>query len=148
MRDTVSTGRSAATRGRRVLLLIALLALLHAAFAPGSPEAPPAGATAGACATRAAAPVASAPDERPCAARAPVLASADGDHRHPGSGVRHRHEGSVCHLRHHVPTGAAGKALGVSPVAAARTARGVPVSGAVRAFAAAAPPGGVTVLRC
>ncbi|MFD8545404.1 hypothetical protein [Streptomyces sp. NPDC059649] len=146
MRDTVSTGRSAATRIRRVLLLLALLALLHAAFAPDSPEAPSTGA--GACAARATAPVVSAPAERPCAAQTPVLASGDGDHRHPGSGVRHRCAGSVCHLRHHVPTGAAGKALGASPVAAARTADGVPVSGVVRTSSAAAPPGHVTVLRC
>ncbi|BDM69123.1 hypothetical protein HEK616_26100 [Streptomyces nigrescens] len=145
MRDTVSTGRSAATQGRRVLLLLALLALLHAAFAPGSPEAP---AGARACAPRATAPVASAPAVRPCAVGAPVLASGDGDPRHPGSGVRHRCEGSVCHLRHHVPTGAAGKALGASPVAAARTAGGVPASGAVHTSSAAAPAGRVTVLRC
>lgn len=148
MRDTVSTGRSAATRGRRVLLLLALLALLHAAFAPDSPEAPQSGAGAGVCAARATAPVASAPAERPCAVGTPVLASADGDHRHPGSGVRHRCAGSVCHLRHHVPTGATGKALGASSVAAARTANGAPVSGAVRTSSAAAPPEHVTVLRC
>ncbi|GAB7035237.1 hypothetical protein AB0G35_05990 [Streptomyces sp. NPDC021749] len=148
MRDTVSTGRSAATRGRRLLLLLALLALLHAAFAPDSPEASPPGAGSRACAPRVAVPAASMPDERPCAAEAPVLASADGDPRHPGSGVRHRYAGSVCHLRHHVPTGAAGKALGASPVAAARTAAGVPVSGAAHTSSAAAPPGRVTVLRC
>ncbi|MGW1376017.1 hypothetical protein ACWD6P_17310 [Streptomyces sp. NPDC002446] len=146
MRDTVSTGRSAATGGWRVLLFLALLALLHAALTTGASDA--AALETHGCLTRAGASLVPGPAERPCVAAAPVLASnGDGDKR-PGSGFRRMCEASVCHLRHPVPTGPGGKAIRESAVTESVGAPSDASSWAVITAAAAPSPTRVTVLRC
>ncbi|MEU5208599.1 hypothetical protein [Streptomyces sp. NPDC020742] len=147
MRDTVSTGRSAATGAWRVLLLLTLLALLHTALAAGAPDAP--AATAGGCPAPASAPAEPAPAALPCVTAAPVAASSGGDGtKQPGHGFRRMCEASACHLRHQVPTGPGGKALRESAAAPALAPPGPVTSGAVVPAAAAGPPPRVTVLRC
>ncbi|MEU9119898.1 hypothetical protein AB0C96_08550 [Streptomyces sp. NPDC048506] len=145
MRDTVSTGRSAATGGRRALLLLALLALLHAVLSTDSSDLPT--PVAGRCLGHAA-PAVSGPPERPCTSAVPVLTSSEGGGRHPGSGVRRRCEASACHLRHHVPTGAGGKAVSEAAAAEAVAAPGHSAAWTVVRAAAAASAPLVTVLRC
>ncbi|MEU8684436.1 hypothetical protein [Streptomyces sp. NPDC048611] len=146
MRDTVSTGRSAASGGWRVLMLLVLLALLHAALSTGCCEAPLPGA--GDCAPRTGTLAASTPAERLCIPPAPVLASTEGDGKHPGSGVRRKCDATACHLRPHVPTGAGGKALGDSLLEETLTASGSTSVAAVVTAALPASPKRVTVLRC
>ncbi|GES30011.1 hypothetical protein San01_24980 [Streptomyces angustmyceticus] len=145
MRDTVGTGASAAAGRRRVLMFVVLLALLHAALTTGCSHAPDPGAHG--CPPRAAAPALSDPAARPCVTAGPVPASTGGG-KHPGSGVRRLCDASACHLRHQVPTGSGGKALGDSPAAQPLTAsRDLPPGAAVQAAAPASPPR-VAVLRC
>ncbi|MEU8782372.1 hypothetical protein [Streptomyces sp. NPDC048637] len=146
MRNTVSTGRSAASGGWRVLVLLALLALLHAALSTDSPELPM--PDAGGCPPRTAPPAVSVPAERPCLPAGPVLASTEGGGHHPGSGVRRKCDASACHLRHQVPTGAGGKALGDSLLEETITASGSASSTAVVTAAAPASPQRVAILRC
>lgn len=146
MRNTVSTGRSAATDGRRVLAFLALLALLYAALTTGSSDAPV--PVADRCLTLAGAPAASGPPEHPCASAAPVLASPEGGDGRPGSGVRRMCEASACHLRHHVPTGAGGRAIRDSAATEAVAAPGHSSFWALITAVAAESPTGGTVLRC
>ncbi len=146
MRDTVSTGRSAATGGWRVLLLLVLLALVHSALTADSSEAQ--AADAGRCLTRADTPATPGPAERSCVAPAPLLASHGIGDKHPGSGFRRMCEASVCHLRHPVPTGPGGKAIRDSAVAESVCTPSDASSWAVTTAAAAAAPTRVTVLRC
>ncbi|MGY5128650.1 hypothetical protein [Streptomyces nigrescens] len=146
MRNTVSTGRSAASGGWRVLVLLVLLALLHAALSTGSPEVPM--PDAGSCPPRTAAPAVSVPAERPCIPAGPVLASTEGGGKHPGSGARRKCDASGCHLRHQVPTGAGGKALGDSDLEETIAASGSASSTAVVTAAAPASPKRVAILRC
>ncbi|MGX1974846.1 hypothetical protein [Streptomyces kronopolitis] len=145
MRDGVSTDRPAARGGRRVPLLLALLALLFATLTPcwaHGPALDPAG-----CPLRPASPAA-APAEGPCLPAGPVLAS-DGDGgRHPGSGVRRLCDATVCHARPHLPTGPGGKTLGDSPVTEIGPAPGGTSFSAVLTAAAPAAPKRVAVLRC
>ncbi|MCZ0974458.1 hypothetical protein O1L55_30725 [Streptomyces albulus] len=72
MRDTSSTGRSAATGGCRMLLLLALLALLFTALTAGYADATASGA--GACPTRINAPAPEDAAERTCDTTGHVLA--------------------------------------------------------------------------
>lgn len=146
MRDTVSTGRSTATGGWRVLLFLVLLALLHAALTTDSPDMR--STEADRCLTRASVPAAPGPAERPCVAPAPVLASNGAGDKHPGSGFRRMCEASVCHLRHPVPTGPGGKAIRESAAAESVAAPSDASSWAVITAAAAPSPTRVTVLRC
>ncbi|MEJ8654074.1 hypothetical protein WKI65_40060 [Streptomyces sp. MS1.AVA.3] len=144
MRNTVSTGRTAATGGWRVLVFVALLALLHAALTPSSPHDP----AAHGCPPPADAPAVPGPAAEPCLPTGPVLASTGGGGKHPGSGIRRLCDASACHLRHQVPTGSGGKALGDAPVEQTITAsKDVPSGAAVTTAAPASPPR-VAVLRC
>ncbi|MFI5520941.1 hypothetical protein [Streptomyces platensis] len=144
MRSTVSTGRSAATGGRRVLMLFALLALLHAALTTGCPEVL---MTEAGC-VQSGPPAVTVPAERPCLPAGPVLASTEGDGKHPGSGVRRKCGASACHLRHQVPTGAGGKALGDALVEETIGAPENASATAVVTAAAPASPKRVAILRC
>ncbi|MGX1850144.1 hypothetical protein OIU91_37615 [Streptomyces sp. NBC_01456] len=146
MRDSVSTGRPAARDGRRMLLLLALLALLFAALTPCCVHGPALDPTG--CPLRAGSPAASTPAEGPCLPAGPVLASNEGGGKHPGSGVRRLCDATVCHLRPHLPTGAGGKTLGGSPVTAISPAPGGGSSAAVMTAAAPAAPKRAAVLRC
>ncbi|MFE1172916.1 hypothetical protein [Streptomyces sp. NPDC058773] len=146
MRHTAGTGRSAASGGRRVLMLLVLLALLHAALSIGCCEAVAPDAVG--CPPRSGAPAVSAQAERPCIPAGQVLASTEGDGKHPGSGVRRKCDGTACHLRHQVPTGAGGKALGDSLPEETRTTSGSASSTAVVTAAVPASPKCVAVLRC
>ncbi|QIK10423.1 hypothetical protein G7Z12_34545 [Streptomyces sp. ID38640] len=146
MRNTVSTGRSAASGGWRVLVLLVLLTLLHAALSTGSSEVLMPGA--GGCPPRTATPAVSVPAERPCIPAGPVLASTEGGGKHPGSGVRRKCDASGCHLRHQVPTGAGGKALGDSLPEETITASGSASATTVVTAAAPASPKRVAILRC
>ncbi|MFC9236613.1 hypothetical protein ACFTZK_09190 [Streptomyces decoyicus] len=146
MRNTVSTGRAAATGGWRVLVFVALLALLHAALTPSTPHDP--APDAHGCPLRADAPAVPGPAAGPCLPAGPVLASTGGGGKHPGSGVRRLCDASACHLRHQVPTGSGGKALGDSPVEQTITASEDVSSGAAVTTAAPASPPRVAVLRC
>ncbi|QIY53910.1 hypothetical protein HEP86_04635 [Streptomyces sp. RPA4-5] len=145
MRHTVSTGRSAATGGRRVLVLLALLALLHAALTTGCPEAL---LTEAGCRLQSGPPAVTVPAGRPCLPAGPVLASTEGDGKHPGSGVRHKCDASACHLRHQIPTGAGGKALGDALVEETIGASENASATAVVTAAAPASPKRVAILRC
>lgn len=150
MRDTVGTGRCAATGGWRVLLFVALLALLHAALTTGCSHGP--ASDAHGCPPHAGAPAVPAPAVpgpavRTCVTAGPLPASTGGG-KHPGSGVRRLCDASACHLRHQVPTGAGGKALGDSPVAQTLTASKDAASGAAVTAAGPASPPRVSVLRC
>ncbi len=114
MRNTVSTGRAAASGGWRVLVLLALLALLHAALTPSSPITRPPMPTA-------ARPGPTLPPYRarprgPASPRGRCWRRPEAAESTPGSGVRRLCDASACHLRHQVPTGSGGKALGNSPV--------------------------------
>ncbi|MFF3543956.1 hypothetical protein [Streptomyces platensis] len=145
MRSTVSTGRSAATGGRRLLVLLALLALLHAALTTGCPEAL---TTDAGCRVRSGPPAVTVPAERPCLPAGPVLASTEGGGKHPGSGVRHKCDASACHLRHQIPTGAGGKALGDS---LAEETIGAPENASATTVVTAAAPASpkrLAILRC
>ncbi|WP_327701294.1 hypothetical protein [Streptomyces decoyicus] len=146
MRNTVSTGRAAATDGWRVLVFVALLALLHAALTPTTSHglAP----DAHGCPPRADAPAVPGPAAEPCLSAGPAPASAGGGGKHPGSGVRRLCDASACHLRHQVPTGSGGKALGDSPVEQTVTASKDVSSAAAVTTAAPASPPRVAVLRC
>ncbi|MDC7340512.1 hypothetical protein [Streptomyces lydicus] len=146
MRHTVSSRRSAATGGRRMLLFVALLALLYAALTTEAPYASAAGA--GGCAAAVGGPAVPGPPERPCVPAAPVVASSGDGAKHPGSGLRYLCEASACHLRHHVPTGPGGKAIRESAVAETGAAAPHSASSAVVPDAAAGTPARVTVLRC
>ncbi|MGW7577055.1 hypothetical protein [Streptomyces sp. NPDC054765] len=146
MRDTVGTGRCAATGGWRVLVCVALLALLHAALCIGSPHEP--GPAAPGCPPHADAPAVPGPAARPCLSAGPVAAATADGGKHPGSGFRRLCEGSACHLRHQVPTGSGGKALGDSSAGQTVTASKDASSGAAAAAAAPASPPRVAVLRC
>ncbi|AZS70151.1 hypothetical protein DDE74_03635 [Streptomyces lydicus] len=146
MRNTVSTGRSAASGGWRVLVLLVLLTLLHAALSTGSSEVLMPGA--GGCPPRTAAPAVSVPAERPCIPAGPVLASTESGGKHPGSGVRRKCDASGCHLRHQVPTGASGKALGDSLPEETIAASGSASATTVVTAAAPASPKRVAILRC
>lgn len=145
MRDTVSTGRFAATGGRRVLVLLALLALLHAALTTGSPEVL---MTEAGCRLQHGPPAVAAPAGRPCLPAGPVLASTEGAGKHPGSGVRRKCDASACHLRHQIPTGGGGKALGDSLVEETIGASESASTTAVVTTAAPASPKRVAILRC
>jgi hypothetical protein len=145
MRDTVGTGRSAATGGRRVLMFVALLALLHAALTTGCSHGPAPDARG--CPPPAHAPAVSDSAARPCVMAGPVPASTGGG-KHPGSGIRRLGDASACHLRHQGPTGSVGKALGDSPDEQTLTASKNAASGAAITAAAPASPPRVTVLRC
>ncbi|MFI9075759.1 hypothetical protein ACIGW8_04500 [Streptomyces sioyaensis] len=146
MRDSVSTGCPAARDGRRMLLFLALLALLFATLTPCCVPAPALDPTG--CPPRSGAPAAAAPAEGPCLPAGPVLASNDGAAKHPGSGVRRLCEATLCHLRPHLPTGAGGKTLGDSPVTEIGPAPGDASSAVVMAAAAPAAPKRAAVLRC
>lgn len=146
MRDSVSTGRPAARDGRRMLLLLALLALLFAALTPCCVHGPALDPTG--CPLRAGSPTASTPAEGPCLPAGPVLASNEGGAKHPGNGVRRLCDATVCHPRPHLPTGAGGKTLGDSPVTAISPAPGGGSSAAVMTAAAPAAPKRAAVLRC
>lgn len=144
MRHTVSTGRSAATGGR-VLVLLALLALLHAALSTGCPEVL---MTDAGCRVQSGPPAVTVPAERPCLPAGTVLASTEGGGKHPGSGVRRKCDASACHLRHQIPTGAGGKALGDSLVEETISAPENASVTAVVTAAAPASPKRVAILRC
>ncbi|UKY48307.1 hypothetical protein [Streptomyces inhibens] len=147
MRYTVSSGRSAAAGGLRLLVFVALLALLHTALTTDSSQVPiPEGD--GCRLTRASAPAVYGPAGKACVAAGPVLTSTGGGTKHPGSGVRRKCEASACHLRHQVPTGSSGKALGDPPVEETITASADVPSGAVVTTAAAKSPKRTVVLRC
>lgn len=145
MRDTVGTGRFAATGGWRVLVCVALLALLHTALTTGCSHGP--ASDAHGCPPHAGAPAVPGAAERTCVTAGP-LSAATGGGKHPGSGVRRLCDASACHLRHQVPTGAGGKALGDSPVAQLLTASKDASSGAAVTAAAPASPPRALVLRC
>ncbi|WP_433854685.1 hypothetical protein [Streptomyces kronopolitis] len=145
MRDSVSTGRPVARGGRRVPLLLALLALLFAALTPCCVHGPALDPTG--CPLRPASPAA-APAEGPCLPSGPVLASDENGGRHPGGGVRRLCDATVCHPRPHPPTGPGGKTLGDSPVAEVGPAPGGTSFAAVRTAAAPAAPKRAAVLRC
>lgn len=146
MRDTVSTGRSSATGGRRMLVFLALLALLYAALTTDPSDTP--APVAGRCVTPAGAPAVSGPPEHPCASAAPVLLSPESGGQRPGSGVRRMCEASACHLRHHVPTGAGGKAIRDLAATEAAAAPGRSPFWALITAPAAESPSRATVLRC
>ncbi|WP_275467122.1 hypothetical protein [Streptomyces noursei] len=147
MRDTASTGRSAATGGCRMLLLLALLALLFTALTAGYADATASGA--GACPTRIGAPAPEDAAERTCDPTSHVLAPSRGDAHHPpGNGFRRLCHATACHLRPHVPTGANGKALRESPAAECLDAPGHAGPWAVLPAAATGLPTRMTVLRC
>ncbi|MFF4603010.1 hypothetical protein ACFY12_09700 [Streptomyces sp. NPDC001339] len=155
MRDTATTGRSTATDGRRLLLLLTLLTLLHAAFLTGSSDAPL--PEAGRCLTHAATPAApavsavsavSGPSDRACDSTAPVVRPSEGGDKHPGRGVHRKHQASACHLRHHIPTGSSGKAIDESAAVQALAAPAHSAAWAVVPAALAPSPGRATVLRC
>ncbi|GAU70823.1 hypothetical protein SSP35_23_00130 [Streptomyces sp. NBRC 110611] len=146
MRDTATIGRSAATGGRRLLLLLTLLTLLHAAFLTGSSDAPL--PEAGRCLTHTAAPAASGPSDRACDSAAPVVRPSEGGDKHPGRGVRRKHQASACHLRHHVPTGSGGKAIDETAAVQALAAPPDSASWAVVPATLAPSPRRATVLRC
>ncbi|MFI0904637.1 hypothetical protein ACH4TE_14010 [Streptomyces sioyaensis] len=145
MRDSVSTGRPAPRDGRRMLPLLALLALLFATLTPCCVPAPALDPTG--CPPRAGT-AAAAPAEGPCLPAGPVLASNDGAGKHPGSGVRRLCDATLCHLRPHLPAGAGGKALGDSPVTEISPAPGDVSSAVVMTAAAPAAPERAAVLRC
>ncbi|TJZ56011.1 hypothetical protein FCH28_12175 [Streptomyces piniterrae] len=166
MRYTVSTRRSAAAGGFCVLLLLALLALLHTGIATDSSLGPDCDRST--CPTHAGAPAASAPavsvrapsvraasvpavsaaPRRPCAGTDPELTSTGSTKKHPGSGARRIAHASACHLRHHVPTGAGGKAIGDSPAEHTIAAPGDARHWAVVTAPAAEPAQRTVVLRC
>ncbi|MFI1302927.1 hypothetical protein [Streptomyces sioyaensis] len=146
MRDSVSTGRPAACDRRRMLLFLALLALLFATLTPCCVHAPTLDPTG--CPPRSGAPAAAAPAEGPCLPAGPVLASNDGAGKHPGSGVRRLCDATLCHPRPHLPTGAGGKTLGDSPATEISPAPGDASSAVVMTAAAPAAPKRADVLRC
>ncbi|AJT63412.1 hypothetical protein [Streptomyces chattanoogensis] len=158
MRDTVSRGRSADANGVRGLLLVALLALLHAALLAGachltSSQAdhcltrPPAAASGTATVSGTAAT--SSASAGHCVTESPGLTSAGAVKKHhPASGGRHHSEASGCQLRpHQAPTGNCGKTFGDDSPGTAVTPSGDASPGAVRTTAGA-PPGRSVVLRC
>ncbi|MFF8789782.1 hypothetical protein [Streptomyces sp. NPDC015125] len=145
MRDTVGTGRSAATGGWRVLVFVALLALLHAPLTTGCSHGP--APDAHGCPPHADAPAVPGPAVRTCVMAGPLPASTGGG-KHPGSGVRRLCDATACHLRHQVPTGGGGKSFGDSPVAQTLTASKDASSGAAVTAAAPASPPRAAILRC
>ncbi|MFI1198465.1 hypothetical protein K2224_18865 [Streptomyces sp. BHT-5-2] len=147
MRDTVGTGRSAASGGARMLFLLGLLALLFAALTTGYADAADAGS--GRCPTRVDAPASTSAADRICDTTSHVLTPSDGIvHQHPGNGFRRLCHATACHLRHHVPSGPNGKALRESHVEGPLAASGHPAFWAVLPSAATGLPARVTVLRC
>ncbi|MFE6740380.1 hypothetical protein [Streptomyces tubercidicus] len=146
MRNTVSSGRTAASGGWRMLMLLVLLALLHASLSSGCCEELM--TEAGGCPPRSGAPAVSVPAERPCIPAGPVLASTEDGGKHPGSGVRRKCDASACHLRHQIPTGAGGKVLGDSLLEQAIGAAGSAAATAVVTAAVPASPKRVAILRC
>ncbi|KPC63930.1 hypothetical protein [Streptomyces chattanoogensis] len=159
MRDTVSRGRSADANGVRGLLLVALLALLHAALLAGachltSSQAdhcltrPPAAAASG-TATVSGVAATSGASAGHCVTEDPGLTSAGAAKKHhPASGGRHHSQASGCQLRpHQAPTGNCGKTFGDASPGTAVAPSGDASPGAVRTTAGA-PPGRSVVLRC
>ncbi|GAA2666875.1 hypothetical protein [Streptomyces lunalinharesii] len=147
MRDTADTGRSAATGGCRMLLLLALLALLFTALTAGYADATT--SAAGACPTRISALAPEDAAERTGDTTGHVLApSRGGAHHPPGNGFRRMCHATACHLRPHVPTGAHGKALRESPATAGLDAPGHAGPRAALPTAATGLPPRMTVLRC
>ncbi|WP_438489833.1 hypothetical protein [Streptomyces sp. S186] len=147
MRDTVGTGRSAASGGGRMLFFLGLLALLFAALTTGYADA--ADAQGGRCPTRVEAPASTSAADRICDTTSHVLASAGGTaHHHPGNGFRRLCHATACHLRHHVPSGPNGKALRESRAEEPLAAPGPAASWGVLPSTATGLPARVTVLRC
>ncbi|MFG2142306.1 hypothetical protein [Streptomyces sp. NPDC048650] len=147
MRDSVSGDRSADAGGVRGLLLVALLALLHAVVIAGFCHPPSSGADH--CLARTFTAAASGPSVGHCVTDGPELTSTGGSGKHhPGSGARRVNEASGSHLRHQTPSGSCGKAFGALSASAAVAASGDASPGAVRTAAAGAPPGLTVVLRC
>ncbi|MEU9117293.1 hypothetical protein AB0D04_37510 [Streptomyces sp. NPDC048483] len=157
MRDSVGRGRSADTGGMRGLLLVALLALLHAALVVGICHLP--SSETDRCLTRTPAPAVagasmagtsvSGMSVGHCVTEGPELTSAGGNKKHhPGSGPRRSSVASGCQLRHQAPTGTCGKAVGHASFAAAVAAAGDVSPAAVHTSAAGEPPGRTVVLRC
>ncbi|MFI9050822.1 hypothetical protein [Streptomyces sp. NPDC053427] len=144
MRDTVSRGRATDAGGVRGLLLVALLALLHAALIVGACHLP--SPRADRCLTHAPAAFSSGMPVVHCATDAPELTSAGGRKHHPGSGAA-RNKASACPLRHQTPTGTCGKAIGGMPLGTVVAAPGGASPGAVHP-AVGAPPERTVVLRC
>ncbi|MGD3109561.1 hypothetical protein [Streptomyces sp. YGL11-2] len=152
MSDTASTGRSTATGGRRMLLLLALTAMVCTALIVGGSEAPPAEARA--CAGRMSAPLlpatadlAPAAADRSCTTASQLLTPSERGARYPGHGFRRMRHASACHLRHQVPTGAGGKAARESAATDSLTSPGHTASRSVLP-ATAGQTSWVTVLRC
>ncbi|MFF4951144.1 hypothetical protein [Streptomyces chattanoogensis] len=153
MRDTVSRGRPADTNGVRGVLLVALLALLHATLLVGACH--PASSQADHCLTRtpaatvSAAAVVSGTSAGHCVTENHGLTPAGtAKKHHPASGGRHHSEASGCQLRpHQAPTGNCGKAFGDASPGAAVAPSGDTSPDAAHTIAGA-PPGRTVVLRC
>ncbi|MFB7631180.1 hypothetical protein ACFC0M_09560 [Streptomyces sp. NPDC056149] len=149
MRHTAGTGRSAATgcdRGR-MLVFVALLALLFTALAAPYSDALWPGAGKCAAPAEAAAGVVNGPADRTCDPSTDVLTRSRGEAHHHGNGFRRLSHATAGHLRPHVPTGPNDKAVRESRVLGSLTAPEHAASWAVLPAAAGAPSG-VTVLRC
>ncbi|MFK0297174.1 hypothetical protein ACIQU6_42820 [Streptomyces sp. NPDC090442] len=149
MRNTADTGRSAATGygHGRMLVFVALLALLFTALtAPYSDALWPG---AGSCTAPAgvATGAATGPADRTCDPSTDVLTRSRGEAHHHGNGFRRLSHATAGHLRPHAPTGPNDKAVRESRVLASLAAPQHAAPWAVLPAVAGAPAQ-VTVLRC
>ncbi|MFE6690524.1 hypothetical protein ACFVFQ_29145 [Streptomyces sp. NPDC057743] len=149
MRNTASTGRSVATgcgRGR-MLVFVALLALLFTALSAPYSDALSPGAGKCTASAETADGAATGPADRTCDPSAHLLTRSRSETHHHGNGFRRLSHATAGHLRPHVPTGPNDKAVRESRVLNSLVAPERAASWAVLPAATGAPSR-VTVLRC